>query len=194
MVERLSFGIAAMAALVISTSAQAQTSTVCRVLEKSNSVVSATYKPGVDVHGKAVVPADVNGAPTMALPAIIKVPLDIDLVKRISILKGKNITLDAPMGMIDIHQNGKVTYNDQDWTASVMSICGFSHAVINDAETQSIEKHAEIEPAAQAQPEPAQPASDIPAKGTISKQEQPIKIITNRPDLIEGGAYRNHGE
>lgn len=150
-------------------------STVCRVLAAHKPAENVIYQAGVDVHGKAVVPADLNAAPNF-MPEVIKVPLEIDLVKRIASLQGKDIQLDAGLGMIEIHQDGTVRYGDQDWTAPVMTLCGQSHKVVHEV--------VKTEDGQIAPDTIKSPAVEKPAKA-------PIRIITNRPELIEGGAYRN---
>ena len=42
------------------------------------------YKPGVDVHGKAVVPADLNGGSTIALPQSIDINIGVNLARRLT--------------------------------------------------------------------------------------------------------------
>ena len=82
--------------------------------------------------------ADIN-APPFQVPEIVKVPLDVELAKGVAGLMGKNLQLDAPIGMIEIHQDGSVRYGDQDWTAPVMTLCGKSHMVVEAMEVKAIE-------------------------------------------------------
>jgi hypothetical protein len=50
-----------------------------------HAVADATYKPGVDVHGKAVAPADVPSSTSFALPNKIAIPLTLDLAKSLNL-------------------------------------------------------------------------------------------------------------
>ena len=97
---------------------------VCQTLVNHKPMAGVAYQPGVDVKGNAVVPADVNAA-QFKVPDIIKVPLTIDLAKRVASLTGTGIQMDGNMGMLEIHENGKVMYNDQDWTSPVNTTLRF---------------------------------------------------------------------
>lgn len=44
---------------------------------------SADYRAGVDVRGKPVVPADLNAGAAVDLPAVIEIPLAVDVVRRL---------------------------------------------------------------------------------------------------------------
>lgn len=188
--------------LMFPISAQADDgSAVCRILGQQKNT-NVAYQPGVDVRGKAVVPADLNGGAPSVVPQVVKVPVDVDLVKRMASLNGKDIKLDAPIGMMEIHQDGKVSYNGQDWTAPVMTLCGFSHAVIQDTEMDTLASPADIAPAAPATPAQlqvqtqSQSAPNMPKviAPAVQVEEAPVKIYSNRPDLIGGSAYRESGE
>jgi hypothetical protein len=78
-----------LAVCVFSTAARADTVTFtaaqCRQLTAHTPAKDVEYKPGVDVHGKAVTPADLGGGyniPTMT-PEDISIPITIDLADRL---------------------------------------------------------------------------------------------------------------
>ncbi len=48
-----------------------------------------TYKPGVDVHGKAVVPADLGGGTNITMPEQIDIQIGIDLADRLALRDAK---------------------------------------------------------------------------------------------------------
>jgi hypothetical protein len=54
---------------------------LCNALVKHTPDADVVYQPGVDVHGNAVAPADLPGAPQMKLPETIKIPLTINMAK-----------------------------------------------------------------------------------------------------------------
>lgn len=97
----------------------------CRYLPKYEQPDDVAYKPGVDVHGKPVASADLKAAP-FELPDIITVPLTVDLVERARDLPGQYEGLEAKgdLGVIEIHKDGLVTWNGQDWSAQFYAICG----------------------------------------------------------------------
>ena len=49
----------------------------CEQLVKHEPAPDVTYQPGVDVHGNAVAPADLNGGPQLKLPEVIYIPLEV---------------------------------------------------------------------------------------------------------------------
>jgi len=107
--------------------------------------------------------ADLNPSPNM-VPEVVKVPLEVDLAKRVAALTGKDIRMDAEMGMIEISKDGAVKYNGEDWTAPVMALCGQSYAVI---ETKEMPAPAVETPEAPVQAVPAPP----PAEPIINQKQ-----------------------
>jgi len=77
---------------------------------------------------------DVNLTKADVVPDVIKVPLTNNLAQRVAALNGTGTQLEAPLGMVEIHKDGHVTYNGEDWTSSVMTLCGESHAIITTTE------------------------------------------------------------
>lgn len=97
----------------------------CRLLPEHKADAGVAYQPGVDVQGKSVVPADINSpmASTFANQTIV-VPLTVDLADR---LQGQNIEglqLEGNLGYLEIHPDGRVSHNGQDWTSQVYVLCG----------------------------------------------------------------------
>jgi hypothetical protein len=74
-----------------------------------------TYQPGVDMHGKPVVPADINPS-TVTLPDVIWIPLDLDLQRRFGV-PGSRRLFDGKvlLGTIRVEGN-RVTYDGQELT------------------------------------------------------------------------------
>ena len=113
--------------------AQENLPAACKLLSDHHNVV---YQPGVDVDGNAVVPADINAAPMGGVLDVVKVPLEFDLAQRISglnidgVRQGFNSD-SSSLGMIEIHQTGKVIYNGQDITRPMMNICAKSHKEVS---------------------------------------------------------------
>ncbi len=98
----------------------------CRYLPKYEQPAGVAYQPGVDVHGKAVVSADINAAP-FQMPDVITVPLTVDLIERARDLPGQYEGLEGKgdLGVIEIHKDGLVTYNGQDWSSQFYALCGY---------------------------------------------------------------------
>ena len=97
----------------------------CQALVKHVPDADVAYQPGVDVHGRAVVPADLppeeGGNMPIALPQEITIPLTVDLM---SFLNLDNTALpasamkrgDIQLGTLTI-KGDQVTYNGQPLTS-----------------------------------------------------------------------------
>lgn len=168
----------------------------CSLIEKHMPSDDAIYQPGVDVYGRAVAPATLN-AQTIEVPDIIKVPLSINLAERLdSLVEG--LDLEAPLGMLEIGQDGSVRYNGEDWSAPVATLCGHSHKVVEEPV-----KPTEAEPVEDRLDEPdvikssqtaieVAPSTAIPPKDIMEEPEvEDIQTIEEEEnDVIEGGDYR----
>lgn len=83
----------------------------------------ANYKPGVDVHGKAVVPADLN-APLPVDMGKVFIPVEIDLINKFGLALDPALELKGEAALISVDPSGNVTYNGRDITASAAAACG----------------------------------------------------------------------
>lgn len=97
----------------------------CRILPDYKSQDNVAYKAGVDVHGKSVVPADIN-ASQIDVPETMVVPLTVDMARGLSGAGAKGIGLEGTMGFLEVFKNGRVTYNGTDITPQVYQVCGQS--------------------------------------------------------------------
>lgn len=109
----------------------------CQRLVRHQPRGDVEYKPSVDVHGKAVVPADLGGGYQMNLPETIDIQIGIDLADRLALrdsrkgqgnngqrnngqnANGKGVTRKvmpfsgtAPLGMLSIRGND-LYWNDE---------------------------------------------------------------------------------
>ena len=62
---------------------------------------SADYRPGVDVRGRPVAPADLPGGQTIDLPEVIEIPLTVDVARRL----GRGLEGKAPLGALTVKGN-----------------------------------------------------------------------------------------
>ena len=97
----------------------------CRLLTDHKAAPDVAYQPGMYVHGKSVVPADINSpmASSLANQTIV-VPLTVDLARRMQNQTVQGLQLDGNLGYLEIHPNGRVSHNGQDWTSQVYVLCG----------------------------------------------------------------------
>ena len=110
--------IVAVFALFLAVSAPVHAQTSVRITESDCSrlvthvaAADVNYRPGVDVNGNAVAPADLNAQPQIAVPDVISIPVTIDLAT--------NLGIDTPflarptVGEVQISRDGRVTFNGQ---------------------------------------------------------------------------------
>lgn len=83
------------------------------------------YKAGVNVHGKPVVPADLNGAAPLDMSGIypIRIPLKLDIIERYNLDVPDGIIGEAPIAEIVVQQDGRTTYNGHDISGNLQGYC-----------------------------------------------------------------------
>ncbi len=119
-------GFFGLAALRMTTVAMAQETIPpeCRLLPEHKPAADVAYQPGVDVHGKPVVPADINAVPMGLEQQTIIVPLSVDLAQRLQNQNIQGLQMEGTLGFLEIEPGGRVTYNGQDLTNQVYVLCG----------------------------------------------------------------------
>ena len=70
------------------------------------------YKPGTDVHGRKVTPADLGGGSPLKLPKEITIDIGIDLEEKYGLGAGGDYTGTANVGKVKV-KNGQITFNGQ---------------------------------------------------------------------------------
>ncbi len=79
---------------------------------KSDVIWGMSDKPGVDVRGRRVVPADLGGGSPIKLPKEITIDIGIDLEEKYGLGAGGDYTGTAKVGKVTV-KNGQVTFNGQ---------------------------------------------------------------------------------
>ena len=82
-----------------------------RVVAHASSA-DVTYKPGTDIHGRKVAPADLGGGSPIKLPKEIIIYIGIDLEEKYGLGAGGDYTGTANIGRVKVI-NGRVTFNGQ---------------------------------------------------------------------------------
>ncbi|WP_404426887.1 hypothetical protein [Thalassospira australica] len=110
------------------------TRSACRELVSHVPDDDVAYKPGVDVYGRKVAPADLNGGSPIldALPKEIEFPVTIDFFEYAGISVPDGISGESNIGKIT-YRNGRVYFNDtpigneagQDELAAACRAAGF---------------------------------------------------------------------
>lgn len=84
----------------------------CARVVKHRPTPDTIYEPGVDSHGNPVVPADLDGAPVIVLPAVIPVLITIDLQERFHLPPNSALYEgNAGIGIATVDLDGNVTFN-----------------------------------------------------------------------------------
>jgi len=84
----------------------------CKRLLRHEPRADVEYKPGVDVRGKPVAPADVPGSPAIKLPKTINIPIGIDLEEKYGLGAGGKYTGEATIGTVKVRK-GRVYWNNE---------------------------------------------------------------------------------
>ena len=71
------------------------------------------YQPGVDVHGKAVAPADLNPQPQIQVPKTITIPITMDLHKFGVPANSPLLLPGAEVGKITVENGNRAYFNGQ---------------------------------------------------------------------------------
>lgn len=88
----------------------------CSRLVKHVPAPDVAYQPGVDVHGKPVAPADLDGGYQVALPRVVRIPITVLLEDRFGIPANSVLyKAEAEIGVAEIDLvDGRVTFNGRD--------------------------------------------------------------------------------
>lgn len=154
---------------------------LCKLRAQYIASPDVAFQPGVDVHGNPVVPADVNAYPAM-IPDVIRIPVSIDLAERLGHVP-EGAELKTETGMVEVHRDGRVTFNGQDFTQQTNIVCDD-----NAAATQVIAPETDL---------PPQTLGQIPVETVLPpagvQQPQPVDtqttIVDQQKDIIWGQGY-----
>jgi len=88
----------------------------CSRLVNHEPAPDVTYQPGVDVHGRPVVPADLGGGQQIQLPDVIYIPIEV-LVQDKYGIPANSVLYDATalVGVVSVRGN-RVYFEDQELT------------------------------------------------------------------------------
>ena len=89
------------------------TGTDCRKLVRHQPAPDVAYKPGVDVKGRKVAPADINDAPQIKVPETITFDAAVDL-RRFGIPNSSPLFQpNVGIGRVDVQPDGRVFFNGE---------------------------------------------------------------------------------
>jgi len=97
---------------VAAPAATAQTDDPCARAVKAQNTGGAEYKPGVDVYGRPVAPADVQPSLRIEPPQVIEFPVTLDVARRLGFDARGPYEAKTTVANVRI-ENGRVTVNGQ---------------------------------------------------------------------------------
>ena len=88
----------------------------CERLVRHEPAPDVTYQPGVDVHGRPVMPADLGGGQQIQLPDVIYIPIEVLIQDKYGI-PANSVLYDATafIGVVAVRGN-RVYFEDQELT------------------------------------------------------------------------------
>ena len=88
----------------------------CQRLVRHEPAPDVAYQPGVDVHGRPVAPADLNGGSQIELPDVIYIPIEVLIQDKYGI-PANSVLYDATalVGVVSVRGN-QVYFEDQPLT------------------------------------------------------------------------------
>lgn len=110
-----------LATAVVPAMAQDANLALCKLRSQHVAAPNTAYQAGVDAQGRAVVPADYS-ASTSVVPDVVRIPMTVDLAQRLGSVPA-GAEMKASTGMIEIHKDGRVSFNGQDMTEVAVVLC-----------------------------------------------------------------------
>ncbi len=108
--------IAVFLVLALPTAAVSEPLTIskaeCRKLVRHQPSADVAYRPGVDVRGRRVAPADLGGGTNIAVPQEIEIPITVDLDQTIGAAASGLYMPEATIGKV-VYKNGRAWFNGQ---------------------------------------------------------------------------------
>lgn len=131
--------------LGITASAQAKPPAVrglCTAMVEHQPDADVNYHPGMQVQGAFDVPVNVENSlqPTYD---VIKIPVTLDLLQALGVSSATGFELEPDVAMIEIHMDGRVTYNGQDIQSNVSTVCGADALPPSVYDSEMLEGQAE---------------------------------------------------
>ena len=87
----------------------------CRLVVAHEAAPDVAYRPGADVRGRPVVPADLPGSPPIQAPESFTIPITVELDDRLGIPPAGDaaFTAEAQIGTVQVNADGTMTFNGQ---------------------------------------------------------------------------------
>lgn len=94
----------------------------CTRLVKHEPSPDVEFRPGVDVRGQAVAPAELDGSVEIELPSTVRVPIEADLFDRRGIPADRRYQGEVEIGVVEIDlEDGRAIFNGQPLTSEAQA-------------------------------------------------------------------------
>ena len=144
---------------------------LCKLRSQHVAAPGTAYQAGVDAHGRAVVPANVAATPSM-VPDVVRIPMTVDLAQRLGSVPA-GAEMKAATGMIEIHKDGRVSFNGQDMTEVAVVLCDGKVPTTAAAPTAApVQAEASVAPTAPVVPKT--PSVPVAAQASVDKVVVPV--------------------
>lgn len=104
-----------------------QKDSFCEIVMDHTPSDDVAYKPGIDVRGNPVVPADLGEAAQYDIPDVVRIPLTIDLAEQLDQDLPDGFEMNGNVGFVDILKDGGVRWNGRDVTNNAQVLCGIDN-------------------------------------------------------------------
>ena len=111
MVTRLSLAFLLLSPFPVFAAEPPNITDLCQELVEYQPSDDVEYKPGVDVNGENVVPADLNGGTSIELPETTKVLITVEQAQQLGLPANVLYQPTAIVGMATVNKNGDVYFN-----------------------------------------------------------------------------------
>ena len=109
----LAFTMIAVAPLAAGAQTVTITQASCAQLTRHVPATDVEYKPGVDVSGRKVMPADLDSGPRIEMPTSFNIPISVEIAKRFGIPAVADLYKpEALIGTV-AYRDGRFWFNDQ---------------------------------------------------------------------------------
>ncbi len=95
---------------------------VCSTMVEHQPDSDVHYHPGMQVQGEFDVPVNIENS-LQPTHDVIKIPVTVDLVDAFGLTVENGVELEPDVAMIEVHMDGRVTYNGQDIKSHVETGC-----------------------------------------------------------------------
>lgn len=119
----------------------------CQALVRYAPADDVMYQPGVDVHGKPVVEADIN-ATSIKPPEIIRFNISVDVAAYAGIDVPAGTEMQANAGTVEVAPDGRMTFNGApvggDAEAALHALCKEARKKPKNQQKPSLQKRSDI--------------------------------------------------